>query len=375
MFLLATLIASLGNVGASFVPINNVHVGFNTEATLLQNCLLYPNVMSPNLIEIDPNITIHTKLFVNQIHDLDAVSRTFSLTGVLQFSWFVPCVKRLLQNTTSWPQKRLDTLLLDPALFWKPLILHRSGYSEINLQDWDEIFMTLLMKHGEFDEYFTGMFTMLCPMDFKTFPFDEHICEIHLTSIFNMFQRFGNASIEILPGALQKNMNWNLVGTSINKTETGSVGSPELFLFFHFERKSFYYAVTMILPGVALHFLILVSYFLPPDTTDRTVYAATIELAYYFYQIEFNRALPPSSTPLNMQIYLIGMLIGCTVITIYSATLCFIAYSKPNLAKKKVSLLGKRYQLIHVVDFVISFFFFITSEFLAIIPLAMSILG
>ena len=365
----------LAYVKSSFVPTDNIHTGFNMEATLLRNCLLYPSVLSPNLIEDNKGVDINVEIYVNQIHDLDAVSRTFSLSGVLQLSWNVPCVNRLYENTTSWPQKDLDTLHVDPKLFWKPFILHRSGYNQINLQDWQEIFLTVDMENGNFEEIFSGMFTMLCPMDFKQFPFDKQTCQIHLMSGFGIYIRFHKAKIIIMPSALQENMNWDLVGKETEIIEKGFDDNPEVFLLFNFKRKSYYYIVSLLLPGIALHFLILVSYFLPPDTTDRTVYAATIELAFYFFQIEFNRALPPSSTPLNMQIYLIGMLIGCTTITIYSAILCFIANTKPNLAKKKITLLGKRYQFIYIVDFHIFLLIFISSGILAAIPTVLSLLG
>ena len=356
----------------SFVPTDNIHIGFNMEATLLRNCLLYPSVMSPNLIEANKDVEINFKIHVNQFHDLDAVSRTFSLTGVFELSWNIPCVKRLYQNRTSWPNEDMETLLVDPGLFWKPRILHRSGYSEINLQNWEEIFMTVLMKDGEFHEYFTGIFTMLCPMDFKKFPFDKQTCTIHLTSVFGSLVRFGNTSIELLPGALQDDMNWNLNGHEIKTVEKGFDQKSEAFLLFQFERKPYYYVSTLTIPMLALHFLILVAYFLPPDSADRTVYTATIELAFYFFQIEFNRALPQSSSPIYAQVYLSGMLICCTVITIYSAILCFIANTKPKLAKKKVSIFGKHFELIYVVDFLLSLCLIIVSELLAIVHSAMS---
>ena len=360
-------------VVGNFVKSDNSMLKFDIQKTLLDQCLLYPSILSPNLIETELKTGIQVQLFINQLHDLDAVSRTFSLTGILIISWIVPCVERLYKNGTNWPNKELTPFVqLDPSLFWRPLILHRTGYNQINLQSMDETFVVVNMSNGEFFEYLSGMFTILCPLDFKDFPYDKQTCKIHLMTGLVSYAYFEKATVTLLPGAIEENMNWEIIGMETKNNDEGFNNQPEAFLIFHFKRKPFYYIVTMIIPGLVLHCLVLVSYFLPPDTTDRTVYTVTVELAFYLFQVDFNRALPQSSTPINMQIYLIGMLIGSTIMTIYSAILCYIANIKPKIVKKKVHVLGKQYELIYVVDFFISLCFFLISGSLAVISNVMS---
>ena len=363
LFLLHTLLQSV-------VSVDNVQLGFDPVATLLQHCLVFPTTETPNLLENNFTTTIDVELFVNKVNELEPISRTFSLTGVIKLSWFVPCVKRLY-NEDRWPTKEFSSLNLNPSHFWKPKVMHRSGHTEVNFQGRTDVLLNAYLDSGSFVEYIPGMFTMLCSFDFRKFPFDSQSCSMHLfLMVDGVVNRFGTITITIIPMAIDASIDWELV----NYTSTSTIGyssNSEAFLTFTFNRKPYYYVATLIIPGFALHCLILVSYFLPPDTTDRTVYAATVELAFYFFQIEFNRALPQSSTPIYMQVYLIGMLIGCTLITIYSAILCYIANVNSKLARKPVLFCGKQHQLIYVVDFFISLLFFFVSFALAIIPLSL----
>ena len=186
--------------------------------------------------------------------------------------------------------------------------MHRSAFDEVYLQTRDDLAIFVKMPSGTFIEYIPGKFTILCSFDFRKFPFDTQSCSMHLYSFFESYIiHFGAAEIMMMPNAMDKSTDWELVD---NKTVVEIGLYSDAFLTFTFKRKPYYYVVTLLIPGFALHCLILVSYFLPPDTTDRTVYAATVELAFYFFQIEFNRALPQSSTPIYMQVYLIGMLIN-----------------------------------------------------------------
>ena len=350
---------------------DNVLLGFDPVATLLQHCVVDSSIISPNFLEENSVTTIDALLVVNKINGLEPVSRTFTLTGFLQFSWNVPCVERLYKNETNWPMKKVADLNLNPDQFWKPQLMHRSAFEEVYLQNRDDMAIYVSMPSGRFFEYIPGKFTILCSFDFRKFPFDTQSCSMHLYSVFETnIVTFGKPNIKMMPMPIDESIDWELV----NYTSTSAVRNElnsDAFLTFTFNRKPCYYIVTLIIPGFALHCLILVSYFLPPETTDRTVYAATVELAFYFFQIEFNRALPQSSTPIYMQVYLIGMLIGCTLITVYSAILCYIANVNSKLATKSVTVNGKQHQLIYVVDFFISLCFFIISISLAFIPLLM----
>ena len=356
----------------SVVASENVLLGFDPEATLLRHCLVGPGMKTPNIFENNSMTIINLNLFVNKIHELEPVSRTFSLTGALALDWRVPCVQRLFHNETLWLKKEISFLNLNPSQFWKPTFTHRSGYTEINLHaETTDLTMELHLEVGTFAEFIAGMFTMLCSFDFRKFPFDNQSCDMHIFSMLDSTViQFGETQITLMPMAIDDSIDWKLVN-STTRAEIKYEGNSEVFLTFTFNRKPYYYVTTLIIPAFALHCLILVSYFLPPDTTDRTVYAATVELAFYFFQIEFNRALPQSSTPIYMQVYLIGMLIGCTLITIYSAILCYIANVNSKLATKPVTFWGKQHQLIYVVDFFISICLIIISISLAFIPLLM----
>ena len=353
------------------VSVDNALLGFNPVATLQHHCLVDPSVETPNLFENNSVTVIGVQLFVNKINELEPVSRTLSLSGILALSWFVPCVKQLYENETNWPKKRISSLNLKASKFWKPPFYHRNGYVDVNFQSRTDLTMQVYLDSGSFAEYITGMFTMLCSFDFRKFPFDTQSCSMHLLLLDSHGDiQIGNTTITMVPMAIDESIDWELV----KHTTSDSIGydnNSDVFLTFTFKRKPYYYVVTLTIPGFALHCLILVSYFLPPETTDRTVFAATVELAFYFFQIEFNRALPQSSIPIYMQVYLIGMLIGCTLITIYSAILCYIANVNSKLATKPIIFNGKQYQLIYVVDFFISIIFFFITISLAFIPLSM----
>ena len=170
------------------------------------------------------------------------------------------------------------------------------------------------------------------------------------------------ANLIILPNYGGPNWNWKLnrynSSTFIENFYGVQQYSTALFEF-DFERIPTYILLALFFPAFMLEFLAVCTFFLPLDSSDRTVYIVTILLAFYFLQTQFLDMIPKSPKPCISNYQMVFMLAMATWIAIYSSILCFIAYKKPELSKKQIEICGKKVNYLFFIDICLSSLTFI----------------
>ena len=350
---------------------NSSFLEFKPVEILLEKCSLKPYFKSPNILESDQRMPTNVTLFVNRIFDLDPLTDTLSFGGTLIVNWTVPCVEKLYQNS-EWP-RQLYQLKLDVNDVWTPDILHRTGYNEVTLNYRSEKALALLVSSGTFIISYGGIFHVVCDFDYKYFPFDTQVCKMTIQVLIEDIQAIDPDFIYDQSTVIGLNSNWDLLRTEANATAQGSLGLPEFNFYFTFQRRPYYYVITLLCSAAAIQTLMGVALLLPLDSTDRTAYAATVQLAYFMFQNEFYKAMPQSSNPVFLHVYIVGMLLSGTTITFISALLCFLAHLKPHLLTKKITICRKNYRLLYFVDFCFFITFTAITILLTQIPLFMTL--
>ena len=146
---------------------------FNPIATILENCYVKNNILSPSEYDGHPtNATI--MLGVDKVIGIDDVLETFTITGYMIIFWDVPCLVTLY-NSSIWPTRKqlVDNLDESEAKpFWIPTVYHRNYV-------YDEFFgkatysLTIDMTTGQFMKLSMGRIESQCNLDFTLFPFDR----------------------------------------------------------------------------------------------------------------------------------------------------------------------------------------------------------
>ena len=323
---------------------------FEPEKTLLSKCPTSPNFESP-ILSTDETLNVTILLVVNRFFDLDEVSQSFPITGTIQAKWKVPCVAQLYQDN-EWPSK-IRLVSLQPDRFWWPFLVHRNSLTESMLEFKKERNLDLNMVTGEFTGSWSGIWESFCDFDMIKFPFDRQNCEIHLNSLQSLdLVRIQTAKAIVLPNSVGTNWNWQLTGNSSSVSTTSDVFQPsnDVYFTFNFKRIPSYHLLTLLFPASILEALAGCAVLLPKHTPDRTAFVATIVLAFYFLQTDFNSRIPQSPKPTYSNIYLLGLLTCCTLIAIYSAVFCFIENTQPRLAKRKIKFCGRLVNLLFFLD-------------------------
>ena len=330
---------------------------FQMEQTLLSKCPLAPYLKSP-VIANNETMNISLTLTVNRFFDLDEVTESFLITGMVQANWALPCVAELY-NPGGWPREITD-VSLDPDRFWWPSISHRNTLSETILNFKSERNLQLNVVSGQFMGAWVGRWESTCDFDMFKYPFDKQYCYIRIFSLdLDQYLHISKADLIILPNFGGSNWNWKLNkynSSTYNEIFFGTQNFSTALFEFHFERIPTYILLALFFPAFMLEFLAVCTFFLPLDSSDRTVYIVTILLAFYFLQTQFLDMTPKSPKPCILNYQMVFMLAMATWIAIYSSILCFIAYKKPELNKKQIEICGKSVNYLFFIDICLSSF-------------------
>ena len=374
LFLLPTTIFSLSN-GQNPAFSNADFLRFDPEQTLLDNCLVQPYYDSPTQLTDQGPTNITVELLLNRYFDLNEVTQSFGFTGMFTLVWTVPCVQQLYLSP-AWPAQVDRVELGNYFRFWWPKFYHRTSLGDagnnllLNLRSDQEL--TVIAPAGQFIGGWTGRFDSFCDMDFKHFPYDFQRCKVTIMNAQRPpYVQITGAHNHILSTAKGKFSNWDLVGENAT-IEFFQGGFPyktyQIVFTLEFKRRPQYFTINLVIPAAFLQVLVTCAYFLPPYAPDRTAYAGTIVLAFYFLQADFNKQLPQTPQLIYITIYLVGML-GCsTFITLYSAIFCFMDTVAPEWSKRRITVGTRSYQFLFFMDFLLLIIYAIATIVITALP-------
>ena len=145
------------------------------------------------------------------------------------------------------------------------------------------------------------MFTTTCEIDITYYPFDQQTCSMNFA---NWAYRYNQVSlnstvdkVDTLP--YSPNGEWDLTHTETIVSNM-VVAPNEMFngvqFVFHFQRKPLYYVMNVILPAAVMSVLVLLVYWLPPDSGEKVSMAVTLLLSYTVFLLMISENVPRIST-------------------------------------------------------------------------------
>ena len=249
------------------------------------------------------NVTLSLSLV--GVNNLDAVSGTLELVGILKVTW----TNQVLVFTSNSDWSGIDAFFLPQENLWRPsLVLYNSVQSLEEVGDAsNRIRIDSTGKH----EWTVGLVTATsCSVDVTSFPFDSQSCDITFTP-------WGFKSTEVILTSTDSSADMTFYSESTEwKYESSSVSSSTssskslLTYTVSLKRNPGYYFVNLVMPVIVVALLNLFVFLLPPECGERVGYAVTIFLTFAVYLDIVTNTLPQSSEKVaKVSNYLTSMVI------------------------------------------------------------------
>ncbi|XP_068673444.1 neuronal acetylcholine receptor subunit beta-3-like [Montipora foliosa] len=175
---------------------------------------------------------------------------------------------------------------LDPKLLWIPdIVLYNSADSEFSggLEKYKT--RVIVDSDGTCSWYSPASFRSTCPIDVTHFPFDEQTCTMKFGSwTFEVVDLDIHADLSPLHSTQYvKSAEWDLMGASRKRNVQSyaccTYPFSDVTITFVFKRKPLFYIFNLIIPCMIIMSMVLLGFFLPPESGERITLSITVLLA------------------------------------------------------------------------------------------------
>lgn len=253
-------------------------------------------------------------------------------------------------------------LTWNPQDFGNTKILHMSGHStwkpdirlfnSVQMSGIDPLMSPswwVVHSNGIVDWSLPATFHSICEVDLKFYPYDSQVCKLKFASWVHSGRHLdlvlsdgSCSSPPTSPCLLQSrlsevsNSEWDLVETSVARNEVYHSCCPEPYpditVELRLRRKAPYYKYTTLYPALAVIFLTLATFWLPPSASEKLTIGLVNLLILVILLVHLSWKLPPTGRSVPMIAWFCGhSVIVVTVSVILS--LIFIMWSRGRHTK------------------------------------------
>ncbi|XP_067045357.1 neuronal acetylcholine receptor subunit alpha-2-like isoform X2 [Acropora muricata] len=189
----------------------------------------------------------------------------------------------------TWEPKHyggIKRVRIDPKLLWIPdVVLYNSADSEFSggLEKYKT--RVIIDSNGTSSWYSPASFRSTCPIDVTHFPFDEQTCTM----------KFGSWTFEVVDLDIHadnsplhstqyvKSAEWDLMAASKQRNVQSyaccDYPFSDVTIELVFKRKPLFYIFNLIIPCMIIMSMVLLGFFLPPESGERITLSITVLLA------------------------------------------------------------------------------------------------
>ncbi|XP_020290706.1 neuronal acetylcholine receptor subunit alpha-3-like [Pseudomyrmex gracilis] len=206
-----------------------------------------------------------------------------------------------------------------------------------------------------------AQFVALCDLDFHLWPFDTQIC----TMTFGSWTYHGE-QIDMRIGdktdmeeLYVKNGGWKLVDVTTTRSSTVYSCCPDAYVTLNFKmtlkRNSALYCSILLMPAAAIVFLVLVTFWLPPQSEMKISVAACTTLIITVFLVYFGLKVPLTTNPPLIVYFYSGCLCLVTISLVLSILVINMSkrvYCKPLPRNIRLCLLSWPGKLLGLSDLI-----------------------
>ncbi|XP_045167797.2 neuronal acetylcholine receptor subunit beta-3-like [Mercenaria mercenaria] len=172
----------------------------------------------------------------------------------------------------------------------------------------------MIMADGKMSYTVGGIIEFSCTFYMKFWPFDKHICSIHLFPYGYPASKvtFAVPGTVVDTGIYTENGEWFLDEDSFEYKLNSIFGMTRVVYSFKIARLSSFYVLTVILPIFGVGALTCLVFLLPSESGERVGYAITIMLTLAVFMTITSEDLPKNGAPIPVIfVYILFNLIVC----------------------------------------------------------------
>ncbi|XP_058964332.1 neuronal acetylcholine receptor subunit alpha-10-like [Pocillopora verrucosa] len=227
---------------------------------------------------------------------------------------------------------QIQTVRLDASLVWIPdIVLYNSADNEFSGGTDKYKTPVILSSNGSCSWFCPASFTSTCPIDVQYFPFDRQKCVLKFGSWtyevidLDMKEENGSSQSQYIQSA-----EWNLYGIkkqrNAKKYTCCKHKLADISITIIMDRKPLFYLFNLVIPCLIILSMILLGFFLPPESGERITLSITVLLANAVFLQLVGESLPRNSetVPLLGKFYItimaeisISLMLTCWVLNIH----------------------------------------------------------
>ena len=325
-------------------------------ASIMEHC----HDFDPNLA-VPPNNNqsndLQVMFQIDQLQAVDTLNQMISVGGMLMLHWQVDTCNA--NSSTVFTERGRQPIYVSSAQeVWTPKLKFMSS-ADYNVFMQGKLFgegMTAHLTYSggkqivEFWYLIYGKFDTSCTMGLSKFPFDQQKCTlIFQPTIFNQLLNIKQENVRYYWKAAS-NGEWNVEFNKLKyrvQPVRYNGGSYDIVV----TRSSNYYVMYLALPVFILGLVILASFLLPVNETNRPLLTVTVLLALYFAQNEVLARLPVIDDNIVFGSYILQMSGFAACIAMLQLVLIFINNTTTLFSRKFCK--GK-IQLIQILNLAIA---------------------
>lgn len=277
-------------------------------------------------------LQVYLNLYITHIIQVDEKREVLSLN-----CWFI----------TSWEDQHfqwnpddyggtLKYLPVPTGQIWMPdiYLLNNAANQEYPFANTSAI----VSYHGEVFWVPPATFHSVCPLDLKSFPFDEQVCKLQFVSWHhwgNQLQlNVWNENFTITEYMYDEHNEWEVVSSHGNRSVTFYEGYPDApyiiaEFWVHLRRRAPYYRLALVTPVATAMLATAVTFWLPPGSNEKFAVGATSQLALLVLVVHVYWVVPRSGSNVP------GIVVVCGTAVLFSGLSLLVALVVTSLARKK----------------------------------------
>ena len=314
---------------------------------------IQPTVKGP---DGDTTADIYMTFSVLKLIDINDIQETVKFFGSVNFMWKVTTCGSSYFNASN--VERL--IALSPEKVWKPKFMLKNTTADRFMTSKRythdmQILYVPTTPNATFYFYWTVLGTMetKCKINVKYFPFDKQTCDVFL--ILNEPNGFAKFNGTLSTGSvLSPNSIWILESEQTGQGNVRGNAFDVSYAFYKITlvRNPYYYIYTLMAPCMVLLLTCLVTFAIPPHSSDRASAACMFVLGFSFTQAAIIDQVPQTSE----RILFAEFMFDITIISGVSA--CFHMF---GIIISSVRCYGESMSLARIIDMFVIFALVVVS--------------
>ncbi|KAK7105230.1 hypothetical protein V1264_016636 [Littorina saxatilis] len=296
------------------------------ESSLIQMLLAdYDPDVRP-VLNHTSSVSVHLMFTPVRIDDLDLRGEDLKLTGWLGMTWTDEMFQWQPRNESG-----VRYLLLSHKDYWVPPITVLNSLKGL-FASHDQTHSSKVSVRWDGTSHYaiSDNFAISCDVNIHYFPFDHQTCDVTFLSWYHPMTQMvlTSEAKDIDMRHYEEDGEWRLLSTgvtvsphniSLHPFHADDVTFSRVCFTFSVLRRPRYYMINVLLPCLLLCVLVLINFFLPPDSGEKVSLGITVLLAFTVFQLLIAEVIPTSAseTPL-LAVYLICIMAMSTLSVIMS---------------------------------------------------------